>query len=258
MKRFIAASFGAALLAACTEPTAPASAVDLDARYARKPSAPALGVQGNLQNSLFHFSSLDYASEGTSNTSLAVLDESLVATAALLTEELPAQPGNYILGRLNNEQVAIGMAAGATKFEVSFDFYAIGSWDGRGQQAQHGSFGQDSWQVSARCGDTFVNIFTTSFSNQKSVQQHFPNSVSGKSAQWLAGSTGSNVTGFDVPVPLFSSVTDSRYELTFKGSNPCGAQPFTAIHLSIPGFSLQSRSDESWAIDRLSVKTDKN
>jgi hypothetical protein len=257
MKRFIAASCGAVLLAACAEPTAPSAGSDLHARFARKPSGQTLTVAGNLQNNVFQFSGADYAMEGSTSTTLSILDGNLQAVS-VLTEELPAQPGNYVLGRLNNDQVAIGILPGATKYEVSFDLYVIGSWDGRGQQAQNGAFGQDSWQISAKCGETFVNIFTTTFSNQKSVQQNYPNPVTGKSAQWLTGSSGSNKTGFDVPVPLFSSVTDSWYELTYKGTNPCGAEPFTAIHLSIPGFSLQSRADESWAVDRLQVKTDNN
>jgi hypothetical protein len=258
MKRIFAASFAVFLTAACTESTAPDVTADLDPRYARRPSGQALSVQGNLQNNLFSFSADGYSMTGSSNTSLTVLDANQQAAASVLTENLPARPDDYVLGRLNNEQVVIGILPNAKSYEISFDFYAIGSWDGRGQQAQNGAFGQDNWQVSAKCGNSLVDLFTTNFSNQKSVQQSYPNSSSGKAAQWLTGSSGSNVTGFDVPVPLFSSVTDSWYELTFKGLNPCGAEAFTAVYLTIPGFSLQTRSDESWAIDDLSVKTDSN
>ena len=258
MKRTITASFAVFLLAACTEPTAPGATADLDPRYARKPAGQSLSVQGNLQNNVFAFAADGYAMTGSSATTLMVLDENQQSAASVLTENLPASPDDYVLGRLNNEQVVIGILPNAKSYEISFDFYAIGSWDGRGQQAQHGSFGQDNWQVSAKCGTSLVNIFTTTFSNQKSVQQHYPNAITGKSAQWLSSSSGSNVTGFDVPVPLFSSVVDSWYELTFKGLNPCGGEAFTAIYLTIPGFSLQTRADESWAIDDLLVKTDSN
>lgn len=258
MKRIFAASFAVFLTAACTEPTAPGATADLDPRYARKPAGQALTVQGNLQNNMFSFSADDYAMSGSSNTPLTVLDANQLAAASILTEYLPASPTDYVLGRLNNEQVVIGILPNAKSYQISFDLYVIGSWDGNGQQAQHGNFGQDNWQVLAKCGNTLVDIFTTNFSNQKSVQQKYPNSITGRSTQWLTGSTSSNVTGFVVPVPTFSSVTDSWYELTFKGLNPCGAEAFTAVHLTIPGFSLQSRTDESWAIDDLSVKTDSN
>ena len=258
MKRTITATLAVFLLAACTEPTAPGATADLDPRFARRTGDQPLTVQGNLQNNSFAFSAEGYAMTGSSATTLTVLDENLQSAASVLTEQLPARPDDYVLGRLNNEQVVIGILPNAKSYEISFDFYAIGSWDGRGQQAQHGNFGQDNWQVSAQCGNSFVDILTTNFSNQKAVQQNYPNSITGKSAQWLTGSSGSNVTGFDVPVPLFSSVTDSWYELTFKGLNPCGGQAFTAIYLTIPGFSLQTRSDESWAIDDLRVKTDSN
>lgn len=259
MKRTtIAASFAVFLLAACTEPTAPGATADLDPRYARKPGGQTLTVLGNLQNNSFAFAADGYAMTGSSATTLTVFDENQQAAASVLTEYLPARPNEYVLGRLNNEQVAIGILPNAKSYAISFDLYVIGSWDGNGQQAQHGNFGEDNWQVLAKCGNSLVDIFTTNFSNQKSVQQKYPNSITGRSTQWLSGSTGSNVTGFDVPVPLFSSVTDSWYELTFKGLNPCGTEAFTAIHLTIPGFSLQSRTDESWAIDKLSVKTDSN
>jgi hypothetical protein len=67
---------------------------------------------------------------------------------------------------------------------------------------------------------------------------------------------GSNVTGFDAIVPLFSSVKDSWYKLNFTGSNPCGSAEFKSLRLLTPAFEEQSRDDESWAVDNISIKTD--
>ncbi len=258
MKRIFTASVWALVLAACSDPTSPAATLDASPVFAKRAPVDPLQVSGNLQNNSFSFASDGFARTGSSNTLLDVVDQAEQSVVATHLEELPAKPGNYVLGRLNNEQVVIEILPGATKFEIDFDFYAIGSWDGSGQQAQHGTFGQDSWSVSAKCGDVLVDIFTTTFSNQKSVQQNYPNAVSGRSTQWLSGSAGSNVTGFNPPVPVFSSVKDSWYKLSFKGANPCGAATFSALYLAIPGFDLQSRSDESWALDNLNIKTDNN
>lgn len=258
MKRIITASVWALVLTACSEPTSPSAMLDAAPLLARKAPVDPLQVTGTLQNNTFTFAADGFARTGSSNTILSILDQTEQSIGAVYLEELPAQPDNFVLGRLNNEQVVIEILPGATKFEIAFDFYAIGSWDGTGQQAQHGTFGQDSWQLSAKCGDSFVDVFTTTFSNQKSVQQNYPNAVSGRATQWLSKSSGSNVTGFNPPVPVFSSVKDSRYELSFKGANPCGSATFSALYLAIPGFDLQSRSDESWALDNLNVKTDNN
>ena len=248
----------ALVLAACAEPTSPTAVSDLTPSYARKPSGPTQSVVGNLQNNTFRFAAGDYAMEGSTSTSLEVQDQNSAGVSSVMTEAMPSAPTNYVLGRLSNQQVVIGINPGAVEYQLTLDFYAIGSWDGRGQQAQHGAFGQDSWQVSALCGTEVVDVFTTSFSNQKSVQQHYPSSISGKPSQWLTKSSGTNVTGFSAIVPLFQSVVDSHYQLTFTGANPCGSLPFTAIRLSIPGFDLQGRSDEAWAVDNLTIKTDSN
>ncbi|MGK2960734.1 MAG: hypothetical protein ACSLFK_01170 [Gemmatimonadaceae bacterium] len=247
----------ALVFAACTEPTAPSAVQDIAPRLARPIKGDGgLTVNGNLQNNTFAFSAADLGRTGSSNTALAVLDQTAQAVASLLTEEMPAKPGDYVLGRLNNQQVVIGIAPGATKFELNLDFYAIGSWDGAGQQTQQGAFGQDSWAVVAECGDNLVDVFATSFSNQKAVQQHYPSTLDGKRNGWLKNSAGSNVTGFDANVPLFSSVKDSWYKLSFKGSNPCGSAEFKSLRLLTPGFDLQSRDDESWAVDNIVIKTD--
>jgi hypothetical protein len=257
MKKFLAAAAVALTVSACSESTAPSASPDLGLR-ADKPAPPPIAVAGTLQNDFFTFAAGDVGASGTGNTTLTVADNAGITAASVPTEATPSNPSNYVLGRLNNQQVNISIAAGATNFAVAFDFYAIGSWDGRGQQAQHGTFGQDSWQIAAVCGSSLVNVFITTFSNQKTVQQNYPRQITdGGGTTWLSGSSGTNVTGFTANVPLFDAVVDSWYELSFSGLNPCSpSSSFTGLRILIPDFDLQSRQDEAWAIDNLSVKTD--
>lgn len=258
MKKIFFLPLAAFIVAACSEPTASSANLDLKPSYAKPGSGSGVTVAGDLQNTLFTFGSAAYsATNTTGTTTLTVEDPSGIATASAQTEDAPDWVGEYVLGRLNNQQVSISIASGAVEYSISFDFFAIGSWDGRGQQAQHGNFGQDSWQIAAVCGGTLVDIITTSFSNQKTVQQNYPRSIyAGGGTTWLTGSSGTNETGFDANVPQFDAVKDSWYELSYSGTNPCGNLAFTAIRISIPNFDLQSRFDESWAIDNLLLKTD--
>jgi hypothetical protein len=258
MKKFFALPLAVVFAAACSESTSPASS-DLSPDYARPTGGGDITVAGNLQSSTFTFGAGDYTSISSGQpVNIAYEESSGAPTASIQTEDMPSHASDYVLGRLNNQRVVISVAAGATKYWLDLDLFLIGSWDGRGQQAQHGNFGQDSWQVAAMCGTSLVDIFTTSFSNQKTVQQNYPRSIyDGGGSTWLSGADGTNFTGFSANVPLFDAVVDSRYDLTFSGLNPCPAgQTFSAIVLSIPNFDLQTRFDESWAVDNLTLKTD--
>ena len=65
---------------------------------------------------------------------------------------------------------------GGSTFDVSYDLYIIGSWDGDGKQSGK-QFGVDIWENSIACSSTGPSVTTlirTTFSNQKTVQQSFP------------------------------------------------------------------------------------
>lgn len=262
MKKF-ALPLALLFAAACSESTTSPAASDsgLTPSYTKPGSGGGgVAVAGTLQNATFTFGAGNYTatSSGIATTTISVGDDiGTVSASGAFTSEMPKQPGDYVLGQLSNQQVTVSVDARAKNYAIDFDFYAIGSWDGQGQQAQHGNFGQDSWQVAAVCGGNLVDIFTTDFSNQKTVQQSFPLSIfAGGGRQYTSGSTDVNYTGFPTNIPQFTAVADARYHLSFIGLNPCGSLTFTGIKLLIPGFDLQSRYDESWAVDNLTLKTD--
>jgi hypothetical protein len=261
--RKLALGLAAVVLTACSETSGPVSTGYIKVAYERFKTPPSTLVSGNLQNVTYNFGaggSEVISGASTGSTTLSVEDNAGITAASLPTDHPPAfGGGNYVLGRMNNQAVQVSISSGAATFAVSFDLYLIGSWDGRGQQAQHGAFGEDSWEIGAVCSGSVVPIFVTSFSNQKTVQQSFPLQVTdGGGTKWGTGSVGSNETGYtDANVPQFDAVVDSHYQLSFSGTNPCPAgTSWTGIKMFIPDFDLQSRADESWAIDNLNLKTD--
>jgi hypothetical protein len=106
---------------------------------------------------------------------------------------------------------------------------------------------------------TVRDIFTTTFSNQTTVQQNYPNTfASGGGAKALSGSVANN-TLFNgdptVNVPGFRSVADATYHLKYSGANPCGTGAVTFVFRTYaPG--QQSAPDETWGVDNISIKTD--
>jgi hypothetical protein len=262
MNKLVVGLAAVTVLAACSDTSGPVSNSDLRVAYGKVKTPPPIPVSGNLQNVTYSFGAggAEGAAVTTGSTTLTVEDQTGVTAASIPTDHPPAfTAGNYVLGRLNNEAVNLSVSTGATKFSVAFDLWLIGSWDGRGQQAQHGAFGEDSWEVGAVCGSSIVPIFVTSFSNQKTVQQAYPGQVTdGGGAKYASGSVGHNETGYtDANVPLFNAYVDVHYQLSFSGLNPCpGGTAWTAIKMLIPDFDLQTRTDESWAIDNLTLKTD--
>jgi hypothetical protein len=167
-----------------------------------------------------------------------------------------APSGETFAGLFNNQAVGLTVSNPQSTISVDFDLYLIGSWDGSGKQAQHGNFGTDLWQVGYRCGNgSVVDVFTTSFSNQKTVTQHYPeSSKSNKTHPAWTGATSVNALQYSAAttnVPLFNSYGDSEYHLSFSWRNTCGTDAVSLV-FGVPN-GLQPLSDESWGIDNLVV-----
>ena len=269
MKRFIVASAAVFALTACSEATAPAAA-DLSLAYGKKaPPPPPATTGGSLTNALFTFDAqtLAAASGGGGGVNEAAVRTDVVEGASVASSATPIPtynvPTNYFVGRFENTQtvVALDVPHGGTKYALELDVYAIGSWDGRGQQAQSGAFLANLFQVGYTCPSapgTVNDIFTTTFSNQMTVQQNYPNSAaSGGGAKALSGSVASNSLFRGDPtvnVPLFKSVSDATYHLEYSGANPCGTGAVTFIFRTYA--TQQSAPDETWGVDNISIKTD--
>lgn len=261
MKKLVLLSAAVLAVAACSETTAPDSA--LDPRFAKPAPPPGPTVTGNLTNDAFAFE--DGSISGAAGTSWALDDlEDGGFSAAAPTIASAWNNSTRFLGREDNHTLFLIVPNGGSKWSIDFDLYIIGSWDGQGQQAQHGVFGQDIWNLSIRCS---VNappaavLMETDFSNQETVQQSYPGWATQKGGKKAGtGSFGQDLLGFRndpaVHTPLFRSYGDIEYEMSFTGFNPCGAGAPMVFAFTVPDAGLQSNYDESWGVDNLVIKTD--
>ena len=177
-----------------------------------------------------------------------------VSTSELSVAVSPS--GESFAGLFNSDAVSLSVTNPQSVVAVDFDLYLIGSWDGTGKQAQHGRYGTDLWQFGYRCGTSpVVDVFTTTFSNQKTVSQSFPDKYSKrKSHPAWTGAASVNRLQYNRPltnVPQFSSYGDSEYHLSFSWANTCGTEPVSLVFRTPNG--LQSTWDEVWGIDNLVV-----
>ena len=248
-------------MAACSESTAPTNTLEPRQAKPVTPSDPS--VTGNLTNDSFGFE--DNSISGSAGTAWAVddLDDGGFSAAAPGIVSAFNNSTNF-LGRVDNHSLFLIVPNGGSKWAIDFDLYIIGSWDGQGKQAQHGAFGQDIWRFAIRCsvnGPPAQVVLETDFSNQETVQQSYPGSVSQKAGKRAGtGSFAKDALGFrndpSVHTPPFRSYGDISYNMSFSGSNPCGAGAPMVLAFTVPDAGLQSNYDESWGLDNVSIKTD--
>ena len=271
MKRFIVASAAMLVLAACSETTAPGAASDLSVSYGKKASPPPPASTGSITNAYFSFDqqTLAATAQGGGGVNGATIGAAILdgLSAASPDDPIPTYnlPANYFIGRFSNTQtvVALNVPNGGARYSLEFDFYAIGSWDGIGKQAQQGAFEGNVFQIGAICsGDApgaVRDIFTSTFSNQTTVQQNYPLPLgAGGGAKALTGSSASNNLFNGDPtvnVPLFRSVSDATYHMKFSGANPCGSGAVTFVFRT-DAPAQQAAPDETWGVDNISIQTD--
>jgi hypothetical protein len=274
MKKFFAVPLAVLFVAACSDSsTAPASSTaDLTPSYAKPGSGggtvtPAQTVVGNYK---FDVGTVDISS-GTGIG--ADTDDQTQASNAADLQFAPADPDNGFVGRFNNTHtraLAVFNTAGS-KYTIDFDLYVIGSWDGKGKQAQNGAFLANVFQVGVRCGSnpTVTPLFTTTFSNQKTVQQDFPAAFGLGGNKYLTGSVAGSADALGYRgakdangnllsnTPTFQSVGDVTYHMTYTitSAQYCGSDAPTFVFSSTaPG--QQSNYDESWGLDNIVMKMD--
>lgn len=258
-------SAAAIILAACADTTAPNA--DLSVRDARPTRDPAITVTGNLVSDTYDFEDGGFAtaSSGTFFT-IEDLDTGGFATSSPLVTSAYNGSTDFI-GRVDNNAIflVVPAASAGTTYSLAFDLYIIGSWDGQGQQAQHGTFGQDIWKLAMRCGTANTEpvevLLETDFSNQLTVQQSYPRASNQKGGSKAGtGSYGTDLLGFvndpAVHTPSFRSFGDTEYHLSFTGTNPCAPGENMIFSFIVPDAGLQSNYDESWGLDNVVLKTD--
>ena len=269
MKKFLAVPLAVLFVAACSDSsTAPVnSSSDLAPSYAKPVPPPPPAATGTAYTDTYDFNAINVVAADHSSIGVDT-DDGSVASSGATTESVPADPSNGFIGRYNNTntRALLVLTQAGSLYTVSFDLYVIGSWDGKGKQAQNGNFQANVFQIAYRCGGgtaAVVPIFSTTFSNQLTVQQDFPLALGlgGNKAGTGAVAGSIDALGYasrpDLSsTPVFRSFGDATYHLTYTVGNVCtgGVAPTFVFSSTAPG--QQSNYDESWGLDNITLKVD--
>jgi len=266
MKKYFAVPLAVLLVAACSDSTSPTSQVNSTPRYA-KPTPPPAGFSctGACNVDDFYNFSGGITATGTGTSGVGTEIQPGAAGTADGPNTTTSRTGETFLGRFTNTRTAvvINVPAGNTIYSVSYDLYIIGSWDGRGKQAQHGVFDANVYDVSLRCAASpsiISSLFQTSFSNQLTVQQDYP-------LPYLQGGNKAGTAAFGIDAldykhdptsntPLFRSFGDTEYKQVYSGTNTCASNGAFSLIISTSNPTQQSVSDESWGVDNIRVQAD--
>ena len=260
MKKFFAVPLAVLFVAACTDTATAPSDAGLAVSYGKKTPPPTnAGCTTCTVNDTYTFEGVDIAATGSSIGT--ALQPGISGSAEGPTVIAAPNGSTHFIGRFENTRtmVVINLAAGYPKYNLAFDFYTIGSWDGRGKQAQSGVFEANVFDISYQCGTAApVSIFKTSFSNQLTVQQDFPLAFLTGGNKAATGSFDTDGLGYKTHpelsnTPQFRSFGDVEYHMSFAGSNPCGTAA-VQFQISTSNPTQQSTHDESWGVDNINIK----
>jgi hypothetical protein len=267
MKKFLAVPLAVLFVAACSDSsTAPASSTaDLAPSYAKPTPPPPPSATGTAYTDTYDFNSVNVVAQAHSSIGVDT-DDGSIASSGTTTQSVPADPTNGFIGRYNNTntRALLVLTQAGSLYTVSFDLYVIGSWDGKGKQAQNGTFQANVFQVGYRCGGgtaAVTPIFSTTFSNQLTVQQDFPLALGLGGNKAGSGAYAIDALGYasrpDLSnTPTFRSFGDATYKLSYTIGNVCGAGVAPTFVFSSTAPGQQSNYDESWGIDNISLKVD--
>lgn len=263
MKKVFSAAALILSLGACAEPTSAPVSADLSPVFAKggKPRPGSGGATGPTNIAVADSFTFEIGAPSTVSSFTTELQPGVTGIASD-PEIVTAPLGQRFLGRffVTATDLILTTPAGHAKYYLAFDLYTIGSWDGKGKQAQSGAFDANIVQIQYRCaGDPAVHdLFSSTFSNQLTVQQDFPAAFGLGGNKAGTGSFDKDALGYkDYPVlsntPPFRSFGDISYRLAFGGDNPCGTAGISFIWgTSNP--KQQSMHDESWGVDNVSLK----
>lgn len=255
----------AAAAVGCTEPSAPSAdmSVDSSPSYA-KGGGGGVGTAGCTTctvNDLYTFTDGSFSKTGSHITTDSQLGTTDIASSPTVVS---SPSGELFVGRFANTQTEalLVLSNGYSKYSLAFDLYTIGSWDGKGKQAQSGAFLSNVVSLRYRCvGGVEGDVFASTFSNQSTVQQDYPANIALGQVGGYKAATGSlsqdNLRFREDSTsntPLFRSFGDVTYRMSFAGNNPCGSgNPVTFVWRT-SGANQQSNYDESWGLDNITVK----
>ena len=257
MKKYFALPLAVVFAAACSDTTTAPANSDIAVNYA-KPVAPVIACDGCPLIATYDFQGGVVGASG--GTSVVTELQPGAAGTASDPNVVTAPAGQMFLGRFANTQttVVINVPAGYANYRVDYDLYIIGSWDGRGKQAQNGVFQANVYEVDSRCGTTVSPLFKTTFSNQLTVQQDYPLAYLTGGNKAATGSYDQDLLNYrSAPTlsntPVFRSFGDVEYHMTSGGANPCGGTGAFSLIISTSNPLQQSNYDESWGVDNIKI-----
>ena len=260
MRPLLPLSVAMIAIVACSDSTSPTSNL---ATQDAKNTGGGFTVAGSLTNDVFTFDDGTFGSSAGSTFTVESLTGGFGASAPPLAGVFN-NASNKFIGRLDNHKINLIVPNGGSAYDISYDLYIIGSWDGNGKQSGK-QYGVDIWENSIACsptGPAVATLLRTTFSNQKTVQQSFPHNYldGGGSNKAGDGSFAIDALGYvndpTSHTPQFQSFGDTWYKLHFTGLNPCGAGNPIYLQFSVPNATLQSNYDESWGVDNVHIMTD--
>ncbi len=260
MKPLFPLSLAMIAIVACSDSTSPTSNLTTQDG---KSTGGTFTVSGSLTNDMFTFDDGTFGSSAGSTFTVESLTGGFGASAPNLGSVFN-NAANKFIGRVDNHKINLIVPNGGSAYDISYDLYIIGSWDGNGKQSGK-QYGVDIWENSIACsptGPVVASLIRTTFSNQKTVQQSYPHDYGAGGGNNKAGdgAFAVNALGYindpTSHTPQFESVGDTWYKLHFSGVNPCGAGNPIYLQFSVPNATLQSNYDESWGIDNVHIMTD--
>lgn len=149
------------------------------------------------------------------------------------------------LGEFWNDAVELSLVAlpSHTSARVSFDLFAIRSWDGNGDYCCGGEF----WDLRQANQEALVQT-TFSTTGPSGNRQSFPGRLTEDDYPAGTGASETNSLGFGYPLAN-SPIRDAVYHLSVPF-----AHTSDALNLVFSGHQLQSLTNESWGLDNVVVE----
>lgn len=243
MRKILTVAAAALFAVACSDTTAPGSAPSLTPSYGKSyPQPPNIPeVCSGADTDCVTFTTGD-ANNSSAASSYGIAGEATTSVA-----------GGRIISSLRGQEQTLAVAGvslpAASKFDVRYELYIIGAWDG---EPKKGPDHVLEW--TAQCGTTGTpqRIMYASFGNRLSAVTSFPADVSAKGhfgGQYF--NSGLNLTGFPAQFRQNGDVADSKYNVqrTITLSSACASGEFV-MKLTAHGIPPNA----TWAIDNLSVR----
>lgn len=181
---------------------------------------------------------------------------------AVIPSDTYATGGKAFLGKFRSDHVTMTTEYVGNGY-LNLSLYIVGTWDG----VKKNKYGNDTWEVSAYCGNAAVGnpagTFTTSFSNKTNTHQSYPDALGGPTHEGLTGATDVGSLGFGTANEVRStnfavSAYSAVYTMSWKYPAPCAAPGQVTWLFTSPSEMLQESYDEFWGIDNVSVTASAN